>query len=103
MDIMPSHTFRAVSYAWRLYAGVDALHHLTEEVRRHKAQRAFVVCGQTVAQKTNLLKRVQDQLGTLYAGVFDAMDKDSTWPAVEKGTAAARAAGAGRAVGAPLP
>jgi len=94
MDVMPSHTFRAVSYAWRLYAGVDALRHLADEVRRHKAQRAFVVCGQTVAHKTNLLQRVQDQLGPLYAGVFDAMDKDSTWPAVEKGTAAARAAGA---------
>src|SRR2546427_163291 len=94
MDVMPSHTFRAVSYAWRLYAGVDALRHLAEEVRRHKAQRAFVVCGQTVAHKTNLLGRIKDQLGTLYAGVFDAMDKDSTWPAVEKGTAAARAAGA---------
>ena len=94
MDVMPSHTFRAVSYPWRLYAGVDALRRLAEEVRRHKAQRAFVVCGQTVAHKTNLLQRVQDQLGTLYAGVFDAMDKDSTWPAVEKGTAAARAAGA---------
>src|SRR5262245_53583470 len=94
MDVMPSHTFRAVSYAWRLYAGVDALRHLTEEVRRHKAQRAFVVCGQTVAHKTKLLGRVQDQLGTLYAGVFDAMDKDSTWPAVQQGAAAARAAGA---------
>jgi len=94
MDVMPSHTFRAVSYPWRLYAGVDALRHLAEEVRRHKAQRAFVVCGQTVAHKTNLLARVQNQLGTLYAGVFDAMDKDSTWPAVDKGTAAARAAGA---------
>jgi alcohol dehydrogenase class IV len=94
MDSMLSHTFRAVSYPWRLYAGADALRHLTAEVRRHKAQRAFVVCGQTVAHKTNLLERVKDQLGTLYAGVFDAMDKDSTWPAVEQGTAAARAAGA---------
>ena len=94
MDSLPSHTFRAVSYPWRLYAGADALRHLTEEVRRHRAQRAFVVCGQTVAHKTNMLERVKDQLGTLYAGVFDAMDKDSTWPAVEQGTAAARAAGA---------
>ncbi len=94
MDLVPSHTFRAVSYPWRLYAGVDALQHLAEEVRRHKTQRAFVVCGQTVAYKTNLLERVHDQLGTLYAGAFDAMDKDSTWSAVEKGTAAARAAGA---------
>lgn len=94
MDLLPSHTFRAVSPAWRLYAGVDALHHLADEVRRHQAQRAFVVCGQSVAHQTNLLERVKAQLGTLYAGVFDAMDKDSTWPAVQQGTAAARAAGA---------
>jgi alcohol dehydrogenase class IV len=78
MDSLLSHTFRAVSFAWRLYAGVDALRHLAEEVQRHKAQRAFVVCGQTVAYKTNVLERVKEQLGTLYAGVFDAMDKDST-------------------------
>lgn len=94
MDCAPSHTFRAVGYPVRLYAGVEALQHLPEEMRRHKAQRVFVVCGQTVAHKTTLLARVQAQLGPLYAGVFDAMDKDSTWPAVEQGTAAARAAGA---------
>src|SRR5262245_62425224 len=94
MDSLPSHTFRAVSYPWRLYAGVDALRHLPEEVRRHKVQRAFVVCGQTVAHRTNLLERVKEQLGPLYAGVFDAMDKDSSWPAVQQATQAARAAGA---------
>jgi len=94
MDLPPSHTFRAVSYPWRLYTGTDALRHLADEVRRHKAQRAFVVCGQTVAHKTNLLERVKAQLGTLYVGAFDAMDKDSSWPAVQQGTAAARAAGA---------
>lgn len=94
MDLLPSHTFRAASYPWRLYAGADALRHLADEVRRHKVQRAFVVCGQTVAHKTNLLERVKAQLGPLYAGAFDAMDKDSTWPAVHQGTEAARAAGA---------
>ena len=94
MDLLPSHTFRAVSYPWRLYAGADTLRHLADEVRRHRAQRAFVVCGQTVAHKTNLLERVKAQLGPLYAGAFDAMDKDSSWPAVQQGTAAARAAGA---------
>jgi alcohol dehydrogenase class IV len=47
-----------------------------------------------VAHKTPLLDRLQEQLGPLYAGVFDAMDKDSTWPAVEQGVQAAREAGA---------
>jgi alcohol dehydrogenase class IV len=79
---------------WRLHVGVDALRHLADEVRRTRAQRAFVVCGQTVAYKTNVVQRIKETLGPLYAGVFDAMDKDSTWPAVQRGTEAARAAGA---------
>ena len=92
MDELASHTCRAISLPWRLYAGVNALQHLSPEVNRHRVQRAFVICGQTVAHRTNLLARLQEQLGPLYAGVFDAMDKDSTWPAVQGATQAARAA-----------
>lgn len=94
MEMSASHTFRAVSYPVRLHAGIDALNQLSAEVQRHKAQRAFVICGQTVAHKTNLLGRIQDQLGPLYAGFFGGMDKDSTWPAVERGVVAARGADA---------
>ena len=94
MNSLESHTFRAVSFPWRLHVGVGALDQLADEVRRTKAQRAFVICGQTVAHKTNLLSRVKDQLGPLFAGVFDAMGKDSSWPAVQQGVEAARAAGA---------
>jgi alcohol dehydrogenase class IV len=94
MHIPVSHTFRAVSYPLRLHAGVDALDQLSPEVQRQKARRAFVICGQTVAHRTNLLERIRAQLGTLYAGAFDAMDKDSTWPAVQRGVDAARAADA---------
>jgi alcohol dehydrogenase class IV len=94
MESLQAYTFRAVGYPWRLYAGVEALRHLADEVRRHKAQRAFVICGQTVAHRTNLLQRITTELGSLYAGAFDAMDKDSTWPAVQRATEAARAAAA---------
>ena len=94
MNSLESHTFRAVSFPWRLHVGVNALDHLSDEVKRTKSQHAFVICGQTVAHKTNLLQRVKDQLGSLYAGVFAAMDKDSSWPAVQQGIEAARAAGA---------
>jgi alcohol dehydrogenase class IV len=94
MNIASTHSFRAVSYPLRLHAGLDALSQLGTEVKRQNAQRAFVVCGRTVATKTNLLDRLREQLGPQFAGVFDAMDKDSTWPAVERGTAAARAANA---------
>src|SRR5688572_22581068 len=94
MNLETTHTFRAVSYPLRLHVGLDALSQLETEVKRQNAQRAFVVCGRTVATKTNLLERIRERLGPLFAGVFDTMDKDSTWPAVERGTAAARAADA---------
>jgi alcohol dehydrogenase class IV len=94
MTIETTHTFRAVSYPLRLHVGLEALSQLETEVKRQNAQRAFVVCGRTVATKTNLLDRICEQLGPLFAGVFDTMDKDSSWPAVERGTAAARDADA---------
>jgi len=84
--------FRAVSYAWRLYCGTGALDNLRAEVARHGARRAFVICGQTVARRTNLLARIRDRLGDDCGGVFDRMDKDSSYPAVRAATEAARAA-----------
>jgi alcohol dehydrogenase class IV len=87
-------TFRAVSYPWRLYSGAKALQHLGVEVERAGARRAFAVCGRTVAQRTNLLARIRAELGDRYAGAFEAMDKDSSYQAVQVATEAARAAGA---------
>jgi len=91
---LESRTFRAVSYPLRLYSGTGALDKLKTEVERQKAKRAFVICGQTIAHKTDLLARVSDNLGSLYAGAFGGMDKDSSWPAVEKGVVAAKEANA---------
>ncbi len=86
------HPFRAVSYPWRLYCGTGALDNLPGEVARHGARRAFAICGRTVAHRTNLLQRIRDQLGDVCGGVFDRMDKDSSYPAVLAATEAARAA-----------
>lgn len=86
--------FRAVSYPLRLYAGFDVLDHLATEVERLRAQRVFVVCGQTIAHRTNLLRRITRQLGDRYAGAFDRMDKDSSYPAVVAAVESARTADA---------
>src|SRR2546428_790001 len=67
----PSQPFRAVSYPWRLYCGTGALDHLPAEVARHGARHAFIICGRTVAHRTNLLARIRDRLGGVYGGVFD--------------------------------
>jgi alcohol dehydrogenase class IV len=93
MDLR-SHTFRAVGYPLRLHAGQGALDELRTEVERQKAKRAYVICGRTVAAKTDLLGRIEANLGDLYAGAFSGMDKDSSWPAVRDAVDAARAAGA---------
>lgn len=93
MDL-DSRTFRAVGYPLRLYSGKNALDNLSTEVDRQKAKRAFVICGRTVAHKTDLLGRISDNLGERYAGFFDGMDKDSSWPAVQKAVEAAKAADA---------
>ena len=73
------HTFRAVGFPLRLHAGTNALGQLETEVKRQKAKRAFVICGKTVGNKTDLLGRIERELGPLYAGAFDGMDKDSSW------------------------
>lgn len=82
--------FRSVAYPLRLHAGYNALRQLRTEVERTGRKRAFAVCGRSVAGNTNLLSRIETELGDLYAGAFTAMDKDSSWPAVEAATAAAR-------------
>lgn len=87
-------TFRAVSYPFRLYSGRNALDNLGLEVDRAGASRAFVICGKTVGTKTDLVPRIQSILGHRYAGVFDGMDKDSTYQATVAATEAARAANA---------
>ena len=72
-----SYDFRIVSYPTRIYSGLDALDQLPAEIGRHRARRAFVVCGRSVAQKTNLITRIRALLGASLAGVYDAMGKDS--------------------------
>ena len=91
---MVSTDFKALSLAFRVYSGKDALENLPAELKRNKAQRAFIVCGRTVSRRTDLIARMRRILGDGCAGVFDEIEKDSTLPSVLAATAAARAANA---------
>ncbi|OKO81103.1 iron-containing alcohol dehydrogenase family protein [Bradyrhizobium sp. AS23.2] len=71
------HDFRLVSYPHRVYSGKRALDHLPSEVRRHGAQRAFVICGRSVSERTDLIRRIMSLLGNALAGVFDRLGKDT--------------------------
>lgn len=92
MDRIYNYDFRATGYPLRLYSGKDALESLPAELKRHRGQRAFIVCGRSVSRKTDLIARIRHILGGTCAGVFDEMEKESPLPAVQRATDAARAA-----------
>lgn len=86
--------FHYRSFPLSLHAGKGTLDQLRGEVDRTKAKRAFVVCGKSIAGKTDLIARVKANLGDKFAGVFDGVVASSPLPSVLAGTAAAREAGA---------
>ena len=86
--------FRHVAYPVRVFAGDDALSNLSAAVQRTGAVRPFVVCGRSVATRTDLLDRVTQALGAEPAGIFDGVQAGSPVPSVMEGTAMARDAGA---------
>src|SRR5918992_102002 len=90
--MMYRNDFRAVGFPLRLYSGKDALENLPAELKRHRAKRAFIVCGRTGSRKTPLVTRIRGILGDTLAGVFDEMAKESPLSAVMAARDAARAA-----------
>lgn len=94
MSAITVNPFRHVAYPVRVHAGDDAISNLRREADRLGARRPFVVCGQSVAQRTNLLQRVHEALGREPAGVFDGVQTGSPETAVLKGTRMARETGA---------
>ena len=87
--------FRAAGFAWRLWCGAGVIEaHLAEAVARAGAKRAFVVCSPSVNRRTDTVVRIAAALGDRFAGVFDGIEKDSTFASVCAARDAARAAGA---------
>jgi alcohol dehydrogenase class IV len=92
---MSDNAFRAAGYSWRLYAGRNVIQRsLKEAVERAGAKRAFVVCSPSVNRRTDTVRRIEAVLGDRYAGVFDGIEKDSTYASVRAAKAAASDAGA---------
>jgi alcohol dehydrogenase class IV len=92
---MTESTFRAAGYPWRLYCGQRVIEQgLPEAVQRTGAERALVVCSPSVNRRTDIVQRIAAALGDRYAGVFDGIEKDSTYASVHAATAAARDAAA---------
>lgn len=82
-----SYTFLPTS---RVHYGAGSLEKLEDEAR--SLDRAFVVTGRTLYEETDLVRRVEEQLGDRHAGTFAGMGEHTPGSAVEQ--AASEAAGA---------
>ena len=92
---MSDGPFRAAGYAWRLHCGRHVIEQsLKEAVDRAGAKRALVICSPSVNRRTDTVRRISDTLGGVYAGVYDSIEKDSTYASVCAATWAARDASA---------
>ncbi len=92
---MNTQPFRAAGHDWRLYCGPAVLEqYLPEAAKRAKASRAFVICSPSINRRTDTVERIRQALGDRFAGVYDGIEKDSTYASVQAATDAARAANA---------
>lgn len=86
---MTERNFRAAGYAWRVYCGAGAIEQgLGEAVKRAGARRAFVICSPSINRRTDTVRRIEATLGAAYAGVFDGIEKDSSYASVSAATEA---------------
>ena len=92
---MTDNAFRAAGYSWRLHCGRQVIEQsLQEAVDRAGAKRAVVVCSPSVNRRTDTVRRIEAVLGHRYAGVFDGIEKDSTYASVRAAKVAANDAAA---------
>lgn len=92
---MSEDAFKAAGYAWRLHCGRQVIEEsLKDQVARVGAKRAFVVCSPSVNRRTDTVRRIEAALGNRYAGVYDGIEKDSTYASVSAAREAATEAGA---------
>ena len=74
-----THTFLQTG---RVHFGADALEKLEEEAGSY--ERAFVITGRSLDEKTDLIRRVEAMLGGRHAGTFAGIGQHTPGGAVEK-------------------
>jgi maleylacetate reductase len=84
-----THTFLATT---RVHFGAGALEKLEEEARPY--DRAFVITGRSLNEKTDLIRRVEALLGGKHAGTFAGIGQHTPGGSVEKAAAEAETAAA---------
>jgi alcohol dehydrogenase len=76
----------------RVYLGPGAISKLRNELARIGSKRSFLVTGQSVAQKTDLIARIEHAAGTKLAGVFSEIKQHAPMSGITRAATAAREA-----------
>ena len=76
----------------RVHFGVGSLENIEEEAR--SADRAFVVTGRSLYEKTDLIRRVEKLLGEKYVGTFPGISQHTPGSTVEQAAGEAEMAAA---------
>jgi maleylacetate reductase len=92
--ISGTHTFLQTT---RVHFGADALEKLEQEARPY--DRAFVITGRSLNEKTGLISRVEAMLGGRHAGTFAGIGQHTPGGAVEKAAVEAEMVAADLLVG----
>ncbi|WP_159593619.1 iron-containing alcohol dehydrogenase [Hydrogenophaga sp. BPS33] len=83
-DANPSpHDFAARTQALNIYSGQDALANLPRELRRHGVRRALVLCGKSVNEKTDLIRRIETLAESGVIGVFAGITEGAPAECIE--------------------
>jgi maleylacetate reductase len=80
-----THTFLPTE---RVHFGAGSLQKVEEEAR--SSERAFVITGRSLAERTDLIRRVEALLGGKHVGTFVGMSEHTPGSAVERAAEAAR-------------
>jgi maleylacetate reductase len=80
-----THTFLPTE---RVHFGAGSVEKIEEEAR--SPDRAFVVTGRTLSEKTDLVRRVEEILGEKHAGTFAGMSEHTPGDAVARAAQMAR-------------
>lgn len=78
----------------RVLFGPGSLARLAEEVDRLGGERAFLITGRSLAEKTNFVGRIRSQLGPRLAGTFSAIRQHTPRGDVARAAAQVQAAAA---------
>lgn len=78
---------RYSGYPVRIHAGTNSLKRINSELDRLNSKKAMIVCGKSIANRTNLIERINTECdpSSRIACVFDKAETSSPLPSVMEG------------------